>query len=158
MVVAHSFCQLKKCTNHYYNIYFFIAENSNEEYNDVTGNAYYINNASVAIENYCLSMAVKEGPVFARSKDTQFQCNTIKKTAPDQLIITETFAANNIQTVYEKKAQFLLDKPGVIGVDINYKPQPSIMIFVNKNECTAELPTELDGFPVRVVKGKAYFA
>lgn len=105
-------------------------------------------------------MAVKESPVFS-SYDTQFQRNTDKQIVADQLVVskrTETFATNNIETVYEENAPILLKKRGVIGVDINYKLQPSINVFVNKNEYEGDVPAQLGGFPVRVVKGKTFFA
>lgn len=106
-------------------------------------------------------MAVKESPAFARYNDNQFQYNTGNQTVADQLVVskrTETFATNNIETVYEENAPVLLKKQGVIGVDINYKLQPSINVFVNKNEYAADIPTQLGGFPVKVVKGKTFFA
>ena len=106
-------------------------------------------------------MAVKESPVFSSYNDTQFQRNTDKQTVADHLVLskrTETFATNNIETVYEENAPILLKKQGVIGVDIDYKLQPSINVFVNKNEYAADIPTQIGGFPVRVVTGKTYFA
>lgn len=108
-------------------------------------------------------MAVKEIATFSSCKHTQFQCINDTQTTPDQTMLTntDTFAScSDVQTVFQENVKFLSAIPGVIGVDINHKPQPSILVFVNKKEYDAVLPNQLNSFPVEIVEfeGKAYFA
>ena len=64
----------------------------------------------------------------------------------------------NIYIILKKHRQSLLAKAGVKGLDIDFNGRPSILIFVEDKKQVTNLPNKLDGFPVEIIEGEAFFS
>ena len=105
-------------------------------------------------------MSEQETAVFCR-KFTQFHMsNADSHTIIDGEIIPKTKDTldNDIYTILKKHRKSLSTKTGVTALDIDFNGRPSILIFVEDKKQVTNLPNNLDGFPVEIIEGEAFFA